>query len=407
MQPQNEKIMNTPFYQYDLTLLRQTLDSLLTAAIKHETYIHYAVKANNQPRILREISSYGFGADCVSINEVRHALAHGFSAEGIVFSGTGKRHDELRDAILLGIGCLNVEGLQELELVGRITSELTMPVSISLRITPDTEVDTHEYLTTGRSFNKFGLLEEELPLALEMLHTMPFVHLKGLHVHAGSQILNLSVFKNLALAMNRYNRQCVEAGFIVRMLNLGGGLGISYDNPNEHPIANFDGWFSAIRSGLQPFAGQELHVEPGRSVVAQCGNLITSVLYTKARGGKTFAILDAGMTDLLRPALYGSKHLVQPLSASGSETEVYDLVGPICESSDVFGTALTLPLLIPGDKLVIRSAGAYGQTMSNRYNMREEAQALFLERKIDLCFLAKADESIAEVPLCSPVLTQM
>jgi diaminopimelate decarboxylase len=372
--------MNTPFYQYDLGLLRQTLDSLLEAAINHETYIHYAIKANNQPRILNKTSAYGFGADCVSIHEVRHALEHGFSAESIVFSGTGKRHHELRDAVLLGIGCLNVEGLQELELVGRITSELTIPVNISLRITPDTEVDTHEYLTTGRSFNKFGLLEEELPTALELLRTMPFVHLIGLHVHAGSQILDLSVFTNLAHAMNRYNRQCVEAGYVVRMLNLGGGLGISYDNPDEQPIADFDGWFSAIRAGLEPLPGQEVHVEPGRSVVAQCGSLITSVLYTKARGGKTFAILDAGMTDLMRPALYGSRHLVQAINPNHSaETEVYDLVGPICESSDVFATALTLPCLAPGSLLTIRSAGAYGQTMSNRYNMRQEAAAEFID----------------------------
>jgi diaminopimelate decarboxylase len=370
----------TPFYQYDLGLLRATLAACVSASQEYSVFPHDAIKANNQPEILREISGAGLGADCVSINEVKMALRQGFNARDIVFSGSGKRVDELREAITLDIGCLNIESIPELHIASRLAADLGIRTPISLRITPETEIDTHAYLTTGRTFNKFGILEEELRQALAFLSNDAFLHLHGLHVHAGSQILDLSVFADLAQAMNRFNGICRAAGFSPRMLNLGGGLGVDYHHPDAAPFADFIGWFSAIRSTLRPFPGQTVHVEPGRSLVAQCGSLITSVLYIKPRGERTFAICDAGMTELIRPALYGSYHQVEPYlrNASSGNTCQYDIVGPICESSDTFATGLQLPELQHGDMLCIRSAGAYGQCMSSGYNMRESAWAVFV-----------------------------
>jgi diaminopimelate decarboxylase len=369
----------TPYYLYDFQILNETLNALQRATVKYGVIPHYAVKANCESEILSTIAARGVGADCVSIYEVRAALACGFKVDGLVFSGAGKRPDEIREAIELGIGCLNIESLQELFLAGKIAAELRIPVRFSLRITPDAEVETHEYLTTGRSFNKFGLLEDEIDEAITYIKTAAFLRFTGIHLHAGSQIRSTNTFRNLSAVMQRFNELFIKRGLVPVMLNLGGGWGINYDEPDVELIPDFDAWFSALNENIKLMPGQKIHVEPGRSVVAQCGSLVTEVLYTKERGGKIFAIVDAGMTELLRPALYGSKHKVH-LQDNCDDTEeaLYDVVGPICESSDVFAQALRLPVLEPGTRLVIRSVGAYGQTMSSRYNMRPEAPVVFI-----------------------------
>lgn len=372
----------TPFYYYDLGLLRRTLERVTTEAGRYGYRVHYALKANVEPQILREIRQAGLGADCVSGYEVACAVESGFSPEEIVFAGVGKSDREIEQAIEAGIFAFNCESLQELEVIDALAAERGRRVDIALRINPNVRPDTHEYISTGQAESKFGISYTEIDRALTQLHTLSHVRIVGLHFHIGSQIRNLASFSELAGRVNEIAAWFASKGVELRHLNLGGGLGIDYEDPDAEPVPDFAGYFRMFHENLRVEPGQTVHFELGRSIVAQCGELLMRVLYTKTTaGGARFAIVDAGMTELIRPALYGAHHRIENLTASGSADprpmEVYSIAGPICESSDIFARDLAFPETRRGDLLTIRSTGAYGSIMASNYNMRPLAPSYF------------------------------
>lgn len=373
----------TPSYVYDRALLDATL-----AAIKAETHdntsyhVHYAIKANDNPEVLSAIAREGFGADCVSGGEIRAAIEANFPASEIAFAGVGKADWEIRLALNLGIGMFNVESREELAVISELATETGTIAHVSLRINPDVEASTHAHITTGRAENKFGIAHKEMITTIRQAQSLPNIDFVGLHFHIGSQLLDMSDFESLCLRINELQELLEGQGIEVRNINVGGGLGVSYDDPDGHPIANFAAYFETFRRHLRLRQGQQLHFELGRAIVAQMGSLLTRVLYVKHTAVKDFVILDAGMTELIRPALYGALHKIENVTASErKETEdkvMYDVVGPICESSDVFAYDYPLPRTCRGDLMLIRSAGAYGQTMASTYNHRPLPQAFIL-----------------------------
>lgn len=366
----------TPFYYYDLDLLQKTLQALKKAA-PPSYHIHYALKANAHPRLLQAMKAAGIGADCVSGNEVKRAVECGFDPKHIVFAGVGKSDKEINYALDQNIFCFNVESLHELEVLNGLAQAKATKANIALRINPNVDAHTHKYITTGLEENKFGINPHEFEKVLSTLKGLGHLNFIGLHFHIGSQIQDISAFKNLCLRVNEINRWFIQHGFTAQHVNLGGGLGINYQEPDLHSIVDFDSYFSVFKTFLELLPQQEIHFELGRCLVAQCGTLISRVLYIKHGINTHFAILDAGMTELIRPALYQAYHKIQNLSASGQETMKYDVVGPICESSDCFGKAVSLPETKRGDLIAIRSAGAYGEVMSSRYNLRDSIPAVF------------------------------
>jgi diaminopimelate decarboxylase len=366
----------TPFYFYDTALLQSTLQTLKKAAGNY--HVHYALKANAHPTLLQLIQQCGFGADCVSGNEVKRAVACGFEAKQIVFAGVGKSDKEINYALDQQIFCFNVESLHELEVLNQLAGAKQTVAPIALRINPNVDAYTHKYITTGLEENKFGINPHEFELVLNSLKTLPHLELTGLHFHIGSQITNLTVFKNLCLRVNEINKWFISQGSSVKHINVGGGLGIDYREPDQHHTVDFETYFSVFREFLQVLPSQEIHFELGRAIIAQCGSLISRVLYVKNGINTHFLILDAGMTELIRPALYQAYHKIENISKSSTSTlQKYDVVGPICESSDCFGKAVELPHSERGDLIAIRSAGAYGEVMSSRYNLRDEVPSLF------------------------------
>lgn len=370
--------LETPFYYYDLELLKKTLRSYTANLKKYNYHAHYAFKANANDRILETIKSFGLGADCVSGNEVALALKSGFDPSMVVFAGVGKSDKEIITALEGGIFSFNCESVPELEIINSIASSMGKTASVSLRINPDIDAHTHRYISTGRSQDKFGISTWMFQDVLDTISRCKNLKLIGLHFHVGSQITDLNVFEMLAQRVNEIHRWFLEKGVIIENLNLGGGLGIDYENPVANPISDFDKYFSIINKNLEVRKGQQVHFEPGRTIVAQCGTLISRVLYVKIGKGKKFAILDAGMNDLVRPALYQAKHKIDNLTSSGKSMK-YDVVGPVCESSDRFGNNIVLPETSRGDIIAIRSAGAYGQVMAMRYNQRELAPEYYSE----------------------------
>ena len=366
----------TPFYFYDTALLQSTLQTLKKAAGNY--HVHYALKANAHPTLLQLIQQCGLGADCVSGNEVKRAVACGFEAKQIVFAGVGKSDKEINYALDQQIFCFNVESLHELEVLNQLAGAKQTVAPIALRINPNVDAYTHKYITTGLEENKFGINPHEFELVLNTLKTLPHLELTGLHFHIGSQITNLTVFKNLCLRVNEINKWFISQGSSVKHINVGGGLGIDYREPDQHHTVDFETYFSVFREFLQVLPSQEIHFELGRAIIAQCGSLISRVLYVKNGINTHFLILDAGMTELIRPALYQAYHKIENISKSSTSTlQKYDVVGPICESSDCFGKAVELPHSERGDLIAIRSAGAYGEVMSSRYNLRDEVPSLF------------------------------
>ncbi len=368
--------LETPFYFYDLKLLRATLERVRTAA--GNIRVHYAIKANNDPQILQIIASAGFGADCVSGGEIEAALRSGFPAEKIVFAGVGKTDSEIRKSLKAGIGCFNVESIPELRVINEIAGEVNMVAPVALRVNPNIDAHTHEYITTGLEENKFGINLEQLDEAICLAMDMPNIKLIGLHFHVGSQVLTMEPFVHLCHRIKEIEAAYPTVEF--QIINVGGGLGIDYDNPDLNPIPYFEAYFDAFKQNLQLKDGQELHCELGRSIVGQCGSLISKVLYVKEGTKKKFIVIDAGMTELIRPALYGARHPIQNLSSAvDSPKEPYDVVGPVCESSDVFATDELLPVTHRGDIIAIRCAGAYGETMTSNYNLRKLNSTIYEE----------------------------
>ncbi len=368
--------IKTPFYYYDQSLLRDTLGKLQQAAEKYDALVHYALKANTNTPLLNQIREAGLGADCVSGNEIRVALDHGFSPEKIVFAGVGKTDDEISFALKTNIACLNVESIHELQVINEWAVKLGKIAPVALRINPDVDALTHAQITTGKKLNKFGIGLEETAEAFEILKNSNHLAFKGLHFHIGSQITEFEVFEKLAIRVNEIQDEFIRHGFFPTIINLGGGLGIDYDDPDCGSIPDFEGFFRASVKHLKRLPGQQLYFELGRSVVGQCGSLVSQVLYLKKSGHLQFAIIDAGMNHLLRPALYGARHKIQNLVSIGRESK-YQVAGPVCESSDIFGSDVSLPETQRGDLLIIRSAGAYGEVMSSNYNQREPAGVIY------------------------------
>ena len=376
--------IRTPFYYYDVELLKKTLSLVKSLSKQYGIICHYAVKANAEPQILSYISSLGFGADCVSGNEVSASVKCGFSPETVMFAGVGKTDEEIRTALSLGIGCFNVESVPELEAIDAIATEMNRIAPVAFRINPNVDAHTHKKVTTGLNENKFGISEFEFENAIAALKQCKSVEFKGLQCHVGSQILEVEeVYELECQKMKEFAEWFEQRGIEVENIDLGGGLGIDYEDPDANPIADFELWFKTIRKVFGTESKYRLHVEPGRSLVASCGSLISRVVYVKQGRQKAFAIIDAGMNDLIRPALYGSYHKIENMSAywqrKDSNMKKYDVVGPICESSDVWGEGRALPNTVRGDLIVLRCAGAYGQVMSSRYNLRDLAPAVYSE----------------------------
>ena len=374
--------ISTPFYYYDMELFRNTVDHVAELAQQHNIKVHYAVKANVERRLLEHISSKGFGADCVSGNEVLHAHSCGFPADKIVYAGVGKTDREIYEALMLGIEAFNCESLQEIFVINEMAHLHGVKANISVRINPDIDAHTHKYVTTGLYENKFGISQHEFDKLIDFLKKSEHINFIGLHFHVGSQITRVSeVFALECRRVNEIVKYFEENGLEVRNINLGGGLGVDYDDPDGNRIPDFKTWFETITDNISRRPGQNVHIEPGRSMVAQCATLISRVVFVKSGETKNFLIMDAGMNDLIRPALYGAYHKIENLSASQRQFfptfQAYDIVGPVCESSDVWGAGRLLPLSVRGDLMAIRSAGAYGQVMASRYNMKDLAPAVF------------------------------
>lgn len=365
------KGMETPFYYYDTQILRTTLDSINREAGKHEGYcVHYAVKANANPKVLNIICQAGLGADCVSGGEIEAAVKAGFPANKIVYAGVGKSDWEINLGLEKDIFCFNVESIPELEVINQLATAKGKIARVAFRINPDVGAHTHANITTGLAENKFGIAMGDMESSIEKAASMKNVKFVGLHFHIGSQILDMGDFRTLCNRINDLQIQLERHHIKVENINVGGGLGIDYQHPNRVPVPDFKAYFDTYARHLKLRPGQTLHFELGRAVVAQMGTLITRTLYVKKGAVKQFAIVDAGMTDLIRPALYQAYHKIENIS-SDEPKETYDVVGPICESSDVFVKAMDLNAIHRGDLLAIRSAGAYGEIMASQYNCRK------------------------------------
>ena len=365
------KKIETPFYYYDCDLLRETLQAINKELKKYENFIvHYAVKANANAKVLNIIQQTGMGADCVSGGEIQRCLDCGFPADKIVYAGVGKSDWEINLGLDHDIFCFNVESVAELEVINELAAKKGKTANVCFRINPDVGAHTHEKITTGLAENKFGIaMQDMLPTILEA-NRMPNIHFIGLHFHIGSQLLEMTDFRHLCSRINEIQDGLEQENIKIKNINVGGGLGIDYDNPDNHPIPDFKSYFYTFARYLNLREGQKLHFELGRAVVGQMGSLITRTLYVKQGMAKQFAIVDAGMTDLIRPALYQASHKIENLS-SDDALHAYDVVGPICESSDVFAKGIELNTVHRGDLIAMRSAGAYGEIMASQYNCRK------------------------------------
>lgn len=360
----------TPFYYYNLELLESTLAEINDCCKGVPYKVHYAVKANANDRILRTIQSSGLGVDCVSGGEVAASLNAGFDSKKIVFAGVGKTDREINLALDADILCFNVESIPELDVINDLAEKKGKIANVAFRVNPNVDAHTHKYITTGLSENKFGINMEQLPEVLKIATGMRNINVVGLHFHIGSQITELEPFAQLCEKVNSLQDEVEQMGISLKIINVGGGLGVDYDNPDVNPIPQFKAYFDIFKNGLKLRESQEVHFELGRAIVAQCGSLITRVTYVKKGTIKQYVITDAGMTDLIRPALYQAHHKIENITSSEEKTAIYDVVGPICESSDCFGENETLPITQRGNLLALRTAGAYGEIMASRYNLR-------------------------------------
>jgi diaminopimelate decarboxylase len=376
------KTIPTPFYYYDLNVLKKTLKLLKTESDKYNFVVHYALKANSNNKILELINSFDIGADCVSGNEVKKAVECKFKNDHIVFAGVGKNNEEINYALDQNIFCFNCESIQELEVINELATVKNKIANIALRIKPNVDANTHKYITTGLEENKFGIDLWELDTVIIRLKELENLNLIGLHFHIGSQITDLSSFKNLCTRINEIQTTFENKNIFIKNINVGGGLGVNYHHPDENIITDFTAYFKLFNDFLTLRKNQKVHFELGRAIVAQCGTLISKVLYIKKGININFAILDAGMTELMRPALYQAYHKIEnltPQPTNSAPNQKYDVVGPICESSDCFGKAVDLPETFRGDIIAIRTAGAYGEVMSSAYNLRDKAAVIYSE----------------------------
>ncbi|MCC8410052.1 diaminopimelate decarboxylase [Mucilaginibacter sp. UR6-1] len=374
--------LETPFYYYDLDLLRRTLAACSQASGKYGFHVHYAMKANFDGQVLKTIQSYGFGADCVSGNEVLTALKYGFDKNKVVFAGVGKSDKEIKASLDADIFCFNVESVQEMEVINELAAARGKKPRIAIRINPNVDAHTHHYITTGLDENKFGINTWQLNDVAEQLRKSANLEFIGIHFHVGSQITDMEVFKSLCMRINEIQTWFEDRGFTIKVLNAGGGLGVDYYSPDNNNVADFESYFKVFHDFLNVKPGQEVHFELGRVLVAQSSALVSRVLYVKNGQRKNFLVLDAGMTELIRPMLYQAYHQIDNLSRSPEnviDAVKYDVVGPICESTDCFRKDVELPQSYRGDIIAVRTAGAYGQVMASGYNLRDSIQSVYSE----------------------------
>jgi diaminopimelate decarboxylase len=370
--------IQTPFYFYDTALLQQTVEAAQNAAARRGYHLHYAVKANANPALLDIIAKAGPGADCVSGGEIQAALDAGFPASKIVFAGVGKADWEIELALDNNIFCFNAESIPELEVIDQIARSKQKTAGVALRLNPEVDAHTHSHITTGTAENKFGINLAQLDSTIARMRTLTAIRLIGLHFHIGSQITEVEPFIELCQKATQIQEKLTKNDIFLENINFGGGLGIDYQSPDEHPIPDFEKYFDTFQRHFPVREGQQVHFEPGRSIVGQCGSLISRVLYVKEGTYKKFVILDAGFTELIRPALYNAYHKIENLTSKENE-DTYDVVGPICESSDCFGKAVRLNKTHRNDLVALRSAGAYGEIMASQYNCRKLPKSVFSE----------------------------
>ncbi len=368
--------LKTPFYYYDLNLLQDTLDQVKKHGLSKGYHVHFAVKANFNLPILELVKNAGLGIDCVSSKEIERALEAGFKPEQIAFAGVGKTDEEIRTGLKHDIFSFNCESIQEIEVLNDLAKEAGKTATVSVRLNPNVEAKTHKYITTGLSENKFGVNPEHLPRLFKMLTDLEAINLTGIHFHIGSQIRDLKPFEDLCEKVNLIQDRFEQGGVRLTHVNVGGGYGINYEDPDGEPYPDFESFFNLFEENLELRGGQQVHFELGRSIVGQCGNLISQVLFIKEGITTNFAILDAGMTELIRPALYQASHSIDVLT-SDKPPQTYDVVGPICETSDTFRKEIKIPEVERGDLVAIRSAGAYGEVMSSGFNLREKVKAVY------------------------------
>ena len=368
--------LKTPFYYYDLNLLQDTLDAVKQHGLSKGYHVHFAVKANFNLPILELVKNAGLGIDCVSGKEIERAIEAGFTPDQIAFAGVGKTDEEIQTGLEHDIFSFNCESIQEISVLNDLAREAGKVANVSVRLNPNVEAKTHKYITTGLTENKFGVNPEHLPRLFEILPKLDVINLTGIHFHIGSQIRDLKAFRDLCEKVNEIQTWFEEEGFPLTHVNVGGGLGISYEIPDDEPYPDFEAFFNLFEENLKLRDGQQVHFELGRSIVGQCGSLISEVLFVKEGITTNFAVLDAGMTELIRPALYQASHSIDVLT-SDKPLETYDVVGPICETSDTFRKGIKMPKVERGDLVAIRSAGAYGEVMSSGFNLREKVPAVY------------------------------
>ena len=373
---QKFRSLKTPFYYYDMELLQETLDEVKTHGLSKGYHVHYAIKANFNFEILKLIKEAGLGIDCVSGKEIERALEAGFGPEQIAFAGVGKTDDEIKTGLDADIFSFNCESLQEIEVLNSLAAEAGKVANVSVRLNPNVEAKTHKYITTGLTENKFGVNPENLPELFIKLPDYKSINLTGIHFHIGSQIRELKPFIDLCQKVNLIQDMFEKNEVYLTHVNVGGGYGVNYEDPDGEPVPDFESFFNVFDEHLNLRENQQVHFELGRSIVGQAGNLISKVLFIKEGITTNFAVIDAGMTELIRPALYQAAHHVDVLTSTKPE-KTYDVVGPICESSDTFRNGISLPEIERGDLVAIRTAGAYGEVMSSGFNLREKIPAYY------------------------------
>ena len=367
--------LSTPFYYYDLEILEKNLLNLKNS-LKPYNKVHFSVKSNTNPRILSVIKNFNLGIDAVSANEIKHCINLGFTPRDIVFAGVGKSDEEIEYGIINNISYFNVESLQELEVIDSISKKFSKKTTVSIRINPNIKSETHKKIQTGSSDDKFGIDLNDIS-HIPKLRKLENINITGLHFHIGSQIINLKPFHDLCKISNEILNYLRENDIKIKNINVGGGLGIDYEYPENNLLSNFKEFINLFNNGIRLDKNQSIHFELGRSIVGQCGFLISKILYSKKSYDKNFLILDSGMNNLIRPALYNSKHKISNLTSKNSDHLNYDVAGPICESSDTFAKDYRLVKSIRGDLIAIHSCGAYAESMSSNYNLRDNINSYY------------------------------
>lgn len=358
--------VGTPFYCYSHATLSRHAQVFTQSLAAVKPLICFAVKANSNIAVLKTLAKCGLGADVVSGGELRRALAAGIAPEKIVFSGVGKTHEEMAFALNAPIHQFNVESDRELLALNDVAASLGKRAPIALRVNPDVDAGTHAKISTGKKENKFGIAIDDAPRIYALAQTLPHIMVQGVSVHIGSQLTELAPFRTAYARIRTLVENLRTNGIAIRTIDLGGGLGVPYTSDDSPPPP---AEYGALVTEIFGDSGTEFIFEPGRLICGNAGVLVTQVLYVK-QAAHTYVIVDAGMNDLMRPALYGAVHAIIPVKQSTAENTIVSVVGPVCESSDVFVKNVAMKLPAEGDLLALRTAGAYGASLANSYNSR-------------------------------------